>query len=134
MEKHPFSGFPIVISSEFNSIALGYITRANLARAIDLALLNGSSDRTRCNFASENVRVDAEFIAWKRSDRVVDMTGYTDPYPIMVDPSLPLDLLLDMFKALGLRVAIVSDAVTKELLGLVKKKDLAKVCTSIDVY
>jgi chloride channel 3/4/5 len=123
LTRYSFSGFPVVLSLENRSKVIGYISRADLATAVDKAFAQSMHPRISVVLSSQ----DQPF---NLPDNFVDISSYVDKYPVTVAPDTPLDIVLDIFKGLGLRCAIVvKDEV---VIGIVKKKDLAEyISTSV---
>eukprot|EP00475_Leptophrys_vorax_P012573 TRINITY_DN19000_c0_g1_i1.p1 TRINITY_DN19000_c0_g1~~TRINITY_DN19000_c0_g1_i1.p1 ORF type:complete len:847 (-),score=154.28 TRINITY_DN19000_c0_g1_i1:20-2560(-) len=121
--RYSFSGFPVVLSLQNTSKVVGYISRADLQTAVDLSLGKGMHPTISVVLYNQ----DHPF---NLPENFVDISSYVDRFPIVVSPDTPLDLLLDIFKGLGLRCAIVvKDEV---VIGIVKKKDLAEfISTSV---
>lgn len=108
-------GFPVVNSVQ-DMMLIGYAGRAELRYALDEArrqpLINGS---TPCYFNSD-------LLPLFDSTPFVDLRPWVDQTPITLSPKFPMDMVMEVFKKLGVRyVLITKDGV---LQGLLTKKDL----------
>lgn len=111
---------------ESSNELVGYISRADLHMAIEQAFLssNEASSWDVCSFRAAIVQ--RSYSREVRQEMIIDMSHYVDSNPIVVSPDTPLDILLDMFRALGLRMVIVCDSASNRVLGIIKKKDISK--------
>lgn len=116
LERHAFSGFPVLSSLNMGyTEVLGYVIRAELFKMLYLAIEEGYPLNSRCVFL-QNYSISP----LRRP--VLDFSTCLNTNPVIVEPEMPLDILLDMFKGLGLRQVMVGRK--GKLLGIVKKKDL----------
>ena len=110
-----FSGFPIV-KSDIDMILLGYISADELKYAVQKAKM----DRRHC---------DAELICCFISDNpgreYINFSPYTDKCPLVVSEKISSEVVIEMFRKLGLRYLIVADQGI--LKGLITKKDILRV-------
>jgi predicted transcriptional regulator len=96
---------------------LGYITRADLYTAIESAVDKGMH-KSAPAFLADSLQIQ------NPPPGYADISSYVDEFPILIIPETPLDILLDIFKGIGLRCAMVINS-NDELVGIIKKKDLA---------
>jgi CBS domain-containing protein len=123
LDRHTFAGFPVVLSKDKRRV-IGYITRADLYTALELAVDQGMHKGTLV-FLANSLKLSSTPVAF------VDISSYVDLYPTVVSPDTPLDILLDIFKGIGLRCAMVANE-DDMLIGLIKKKDIAEfISTSV---
>ncbi|CAG8712094.1 uncharacterized protein OCT59_010038 [Rhizophagus irregularis] len=99
------AGFPIVD----NKILVGYIASTELEHALSLA--HGSDNLTRCYFKDENV-----------IDKSANFTAYVNQAPLTISKNASLEIVLELFKKLGLRYVIVVDR--GQYVGVINKKRL----------
>ncbi|CAG8546478.1 15064_t:CDS:10 [Funneliformis mosseae] len=105
MSGYSDAGFPIVD----DSILVGYIASTELEHAINS--LHSSDDTIRCCF--KEPPFDSES---------VNFTVYTDQAPLTVSQNASLEVVLEMFKKLGLRYIIVVNC--GQYVGVIHKKRL----------
>lgn len=124
LKEHRYRGFP-VISSLRDMILLGYISRTELAFALDSAsstFPRAVPGTTECFFQHQPL-----------ADPTVtlDLRPWMDQTPITLRHSTSFQLTKDMFEKLGLRYVIFTDR--GALAGLLTKKDLWYVMNEGDV-
>nr|KAJ3422547.1 glycerol ethanol, ferric requiring protein [Polyrhizophydium stewartii] len=146
LDSHDFQGFPIITSNEDTSI-VGYVTRDKARRyqslRSDMIVYFDEPDFWSSSRADAQPRADrsldapaqprrsaafgaggtdslnlAHFVDQGKADKV----AFCDKTPLGVDPTVPIELVMDLFKKLGPRVIIIKEA--GMLRGLVTKKDL----------
>mmetsp|Transcript_17417 Transcript_17417/g.26966 ORF Transcript_17417/g.26966 Transcript_17417/m.26966 type:complete len:339 (-) Transcript_17417:50-1066(-) len=100
-------GFPVV-TDPADMIVVGYITRRVLQRTMDMMDESSSDGRSLLDDSPDVSELDLR--PW------FDMT------PVQVDELTPMDRVLDMFFALGLRYMLVTRL--GRLVGIITKKDL----------
>ncbi|OMJ16520.1 H(+)/Cl(-) exchange transporter 5 [Smittium culicis] len=73
-----------------------------------------------------------EFFDYDDNESVyVDLRPYMDHSPITVFPDSPIDLVIDIFRQLGIRYVLV--AKNRVLYGIITKKDVLKCANEMDV-
>ncbi|RIA80878.1 chloride channel [Glomus cerebriforme] len=102
------AGFPIVD----NTILVGYIASTELEHA--LSLVHSSDNSTRCYFK--------ELIFENVIDKSTNFTAYVNQAPLTVSKNASLEVVLELFKKLGLRYVIVVDR--GQYIGVIHKKRL----------
>ncbi|KAI5303805.1 glycerol ethanol, ferric requiring protein [Ascosphaera pollenicola] len=136
-EKTPqYQGWPVVLDKR-SRLLVGWIGRMELSYAVDKALSDVAVEGTsHCRFISHREVLDRgvtydsvdddAIIATATPDasELVDFSAYVDRAPISVQPALPLETAVEMFKKLGPRVILVEHQ--GRLLGLLTVKDLLK--------
>jgi chloride channel 3/4/5 len=129
VQRNLYSGFPILASdgdaahdqadshsSGLDRLLLGYISRFDLETALRSAEAKGMADSTPCVFRKRDA------LAMPAHIEFIDLKSHLDVAPIHVQPTMPLNVLFSMFKALGLRYVLV---VSKgHLRGVITKKDV----------
>lgn len=153
INDNQFQGFPIVEDSA-SKILVGYIGRTELRYAIDKARrVQRLSPNAKCIFTQEAAAAAAAATAPSSSStrtrnrrsthtpshdvpqtfdeledttgsKTVDFTPYVDHTPISVQPRLPLETAMELFKKMGPRVILVEQR--GRLMGLVTVKDCLK--------
>jgi len=106
----------VVEDANFNKKLVGFISRADLTRAVKISYADGFEPSTPCSFYGSPANVDDE--------EYLKLQSYMDLHPIKVDPEVPLDVLLDIFKGLGSGYVMVCKSGI--LVGIVKKKDMTE--------
>ncbi|KNC78860.1 hypothetical protein SARC_08723 [Sphaeroforma arctica JP610] len=121
LEKTSFAGFPLIQSNE-RRVVMGYIARRELRRALDLAQSKGIDSHMRVMFkATPGVPTTHSF---------VDFRSCLDTGPIQVAGSTPMEIVVDMFRKIGIRYTLVT--IEGNLAGIMTKKDLLKHMESVD--
>ncbi|KAK0844448.1 chloride channel [Friedmanniomyces endolithicus] len=112
LQEHRFRGFP-VIDAHRESLLLGYISRTELAFALNAAESSPLTATTQCFFQhSEGADPST----------TLDLRPWMDQTPITLSARSSLQLTKDMFEKLGLRNVLFTDK--GMLAGLLTKKDL----------
>lgn len=138
---HSFRGFPIVESRE-SRVLVGYIGHRELSWAVQQARGDLQvTDDAKCFFSTTDAQVPPSASSEAQSEthemipmspyqqaspgaRGIDFAQYIDAAPLSINPKLPLETCLDIFKTLGPRVVL---AVYKgRLVGLITIKDVLK--------
>ncbi|KPI35474.1 putative chloride channel protein [Cyphellophora attinorum] len=131
LDSTKYSGYPIVEDLQSN-ILVGYIGRTELEFAMERAKKAGMlAPETSCLFVPEEhiepvtpmvtepaVNFDSMGMA------TVDLSAFVDHTPISVNPRLPLETAMELFKKMGPRVILVEQYGKFE--GLVTVKDCLK--------
>ncbi|KAK3634054.1 chloride channel [Elasticomyces elasticus] len=112
LKEHRFRGFP-VINEEREAILLGYISRTELAFALNSGDSQPLADTTECVFRHDP-HIDP--------GEVLDLRPWMDQTPITLSSRCGFQLTKDMFERLGLRYVVFTDKGV--LAGLMTKKDL----------
>ncbi|KAH9826938.1 H(+)/Cl(-) exchange transporter 3 [Teratosphaeria destructans] len=124
LKEHRFRGFP-VISSLAEPVLLGYISRTELAFALDTATdTTGRAlpETTECYFLHAPL---------SDPSITLDLRPWMDQTPITLSARSSFQLTKDMFEKLGLRYVVFVDR--GSLAGLLTKKDLWYVLNEGDV-
>lgn len=115
LREHKYRGFPVVASFATPTL-LGYVSRTELAYALELATSEtgrGLDDTAECFFAFQ---ADADPSA------SLDLRPWMDQTPITLNAGSGFQLVVNMFQRLGLRYLVfVERGVCK---GLLTKKDV----------
>ncbi|KAI9206915.1 putative voltage-gated chloride channel [Polychytrium aggregatum] len=132
-----YKGFPVVKSAEDDSL-IGYISRSDLKYALEKA-------KTRAGIGSQapvffddvevignlflprGIRVRSTGASSSRmssgeSAQSLDLTTYVDRTPLSVQPEVPAETVMDLFKKVGPRYILVKR--NGRLRGIITKKDL----------
>ncbi|KAI9861797.1 MAG: hypothetical protein M1813_005146 [Trichoglossum hirsutum] len=114
LTTQPYRGFP-VISDTREAILLGYISRTELAFALNSALSppRSSSPATETHFTHQPLA---------DPHSILDLRPWMDQTPITLSAKSSLQLTVNMFQRLGLRYVLFSDMGV--LQGLLTKKDV----------
>lgn len=121
LDKYTFAGFPVVLSSQSCSKVIGYITRADLQTAIELAFEQQMNPFTAVVLSESDQPENLP-------ESFIEIASYVDKFPMIISPETPLDILLDIFKGLGLRCSMVVK--DERVVGIIKKKDIAEYISS----
>lgn len=135
--KHAYRGFPVVESHRGKTL-LGYIGHRELSWAVVQARKDPAfDDTTKCYFStvesqdslgntaqSSPIMSRSPMPGSSRHSRSIDFAHYIDPAPLAVNPRLPLETAMDIFKTMGPRVILVEHK--GRLVGLITIKDVLK--------
>uniref|UniRef100_A0A0C3SUS8 CBS domain-containing protein n=1 Tax=Guillardia theta (strain CCMP2712) TaxID=905079 RepID=A0A0C3SUS8_GUITC len=92
---------------------VGFISRDSLTQVMRKCRNHPRlTGKTKCFFSS---KVDCD-------DPYVDLSPWLDQSPIQIVETTPLDRVIEMFRALGLRYLLVTH--NGQLVGILKKKDI----------
>ncbi|CAG8544340.1 4591_t:CDS:10 [Diversispora eburnea] len=118
-----FQGFPVVTDKKSMTL-LGYIGRTELKFAIDKAKrVRGVSSAAHCFFNPDDNSFSDDSNE-ESSSSFIDFAPFIDQTPITVNPRLPLETVMDLFKKMGPRVILIEH--TGKLVGLITVKDVLK--------
>eukprot|EP01136_Pigoraptor_vietnamica_P006624 Opistho-1_new@39761 len=116
LEQVDFNGFPVVTSPE-EIVVVGFVGRRELRLALERARANlDVSGSTECTFAEARES--------EGGPPVVHLGHCLDPSPIQITEDSPMSFVVDLFRRLGLRYALVTGE--GKLTGLLTKKDVLK--------
>ncbi|GAB7361615.1 hypothetical protein MBLNU230_g1667t1 [Neophaeotheca triangularis] len=127
-----YQGFPVVEDTTTNTL-LGYIGRTELQYALNRARREQPiSPTAHCLFSPQEgprppTTPSATAVPVSFDDlsaTTVDFSKFVDPTPLAVNPNLPLETVMELFKKLGPRVILVEHQ--GRLTGLVTVKDCLK--------
>eukprot|EP00667_Euglena_gracilis_P003164 EG_transcript_3172 len=125
LNRYEFSGFPVVNDIE-HLLIIGYITRKNLQLALRKGLrdpsLGPQSEVVFSDTSKRRASVGAISPNPEDTVKVMDISDYVDPAPIQADVNTSIQRVLHLFKSLGLRCCMVSQA--GKLQGIITRKDL----------
>ncbi|CAJ0915523.1 637_t:CDS:10 [Entrophospora sp. SA101] len=107
------TGFPIID----NNMLVGYIASTELEHALN-DLPPKYDATTRCYFK------EPEFSVIQNPDKSVDFTVYMDQAPLTVSKNSSLEVILELFKKLGLRYVCVTE--NGQYVGVIHKKWLLR--------
>lgn len=113
LKENIFKGFPI---TRPNNEIVGYVNRAELRHSVFDA-------RVRC-FPDESLCVFEYIKSGSKEVNILNLSHWIDHTPVMIPPSFPVVLTIELFKKLGLRYVLV--AKDGLLLGLITKKDILR--------
>lgn len=139
LSENTFRGFPIVEkTSSDGDILIGYIGHRELSWAVQLARQQHAvTDATKCYFSTPAIDADLSAVSSSGQSssaqtdsgashvRSLDFAQYIESSPLSVNPRIPLETCLDIFKSLGPRVILVA-AYGGRLVGLLTIKDVLK--------
>jgi len=128
LRSSPLKGWPVVVSQDRPHL-VGYLCRRSLKEAWAQRGLRKCAADTSCTFAPELA------LSSSRRDRgrerrhgreseqqLIDLSPWMDKMPMQLVASTSMVRCIDVFRALGLRYALITR--NGELVGLIKKKDL----------
>ncbi|KAJ3156574.1 hypothetical protein HDU89_004356 [Geranomyces variabilis] len=132
-------GYPVV--DERGTMGLiGYAGRAELRYALDQARSSGVLPTTPCSFADTVIHEaspaqhtsplafsfdDEEDINdGSASTQLLDLAAWTDHTPMTIGPRFPMEMVVELFKKMGLRYVIVCHE--GGVAGILTKKDLLR--------
>ncbi|KXS18389.1 hypothetical protein M427DRAFT_109590 [Gonapodya prolifera JEL478] len=147
--RFDLKGYPVVDSTAASGpLLVGWIGRAELRQALEPARKSGRVHLgTKCTFKpsvngggrpsrhrvddSEDANGDRTYLRRdsSESDEVLNLSSWMDVAPFTVSPRMSMDLVLELFKKMGLTNVIVAKAGI--LKGLLSKKDLLKHLSSV---
>jgi len=113
LKQSDYKGFPVVESRE-SMLLVGYCGHAELAFALQQARTRQDiEDTSSCIFADTEERRD-----------VVDLRPWTDLTPFACGPRFPMELVIELFRKMGLKYILVTQ--DGRLQGMLTKKDLLR--------
>ncbi|KAK0535190.1 glycerol ethanol, ferric requiring protein [Tilletia horrida] len=99
--------------------------RGNFAAAAGLGLSRRQDEEEEADLLDRATGADAEGgVDGEGEDDVLELGGWVDQFTLTVHPSMPLEVVMDLFKKMGPRVIQVS--AYGQLVGLVTVKDVLK--------
>ncbi|KAE8216201.1 hypothetical protein CF327_g645 [Tilletia walkeri] len=99
--------------------------RGNFAAAAGLGLPRGGQDEEEADLLDRDGSADPHGgVDGEGNDDVLELGGWVDQFTLTVHPSMPLEVVMDLFKKMGPRVIQVS--AYGQLVGLVTVKDVLK--------
>ncbi|KAI9202265.1 chloride channel [Polychytrium aggregatum] len=116
LQSTDFKGYPIVNSKQ-ELVLVGFVGRAELRFALDRARNKpGVTNDTICCFSE----------SWPYTDcpEFLDMRPWIDQTPMSVPPQFPIELVVELFKKMGLRYLVVTKH--GRLHGFLTKKDVIR--------
>ncbi|XP_063930538.1 H(+)/Cl(-) exchange transporter 3-like isoform X2 [Zophobas morio] len=119
LKESPYKGFPLIDNLESRG-SLGFVNRIDLTTAIEKI-----SESTE---VSEATSVCFTLKDWKTYNLCINL-AHINTIPIQVSEEMPLDMIVDLFRKLGVRYLLV--VTHGELIGLITKKDLLKHLASV---
>jgi len=122
LERFDYSGFPVVHDAESLS-TIGYITRKNLQLALRKGMREHPLGPTTEVVFGDSARGAADLSRHvDDTEMVMDVSDYMDHAPIQADVNTSIQRVLHLFKSLGMRCCMVTQA--GKLRGLITRKDL----------
>ncbi|KAJ1560518.1 hypothetical protein HK096_008346 [Nowakowskiella sp. JEL0078] len=116
LRNSKFKGYPVVNSKE-DMLLVGYAGRAELLYAlVEARRRSDITGSTPCTFSEDISNYD--------NTALVDLRPWIDQTPTNITPRHPLNLVVELFKKLGLRYVLVTSS--GSLHGLITKKDLLR--------
>ncbi|KAI8928769.1 chloride channel [Entophlyctis helioformis] len=109
-------GFPVVLPHRLQTI--GYIGREELKFAIESAKQQANTSGTTLAILTDDPALDLDVSS------AVDFRPWIDQTPFMVHPRFQVDMLVELFKKMGLRYSLVTR--NGQLLGIITKKDILR--------
>ncbi|CAB4375194.1 unnamed protein product [Rhizophagus irregularis] len=111
-----YKGFPVVHNAK-DMLLTGYISRSELRYAIDKAKKKpGILLSSPCYFSGNLPILDDSIF--------IDFKPWMDQTPITVSHKFPMEMVIELFKKMGLRYTLVTKK--GQLLGLITKKDVLR--------
>lgn len=111
-----YKGFPVVTSTADMTL-VGFINRSEMKYAVSQARQHRPGS-AMCFFTSSVP------VSESGEENVVDLRPWTDQTPITVTDIYQMDLVIDLFRKMGLRYVIVTNR--GKLSGLITKKDVLR--------
>ncbi|KAK6097494.1 hypothetical protein MT418_003109 [Batrachochytrium dendrobatidis] len=108
-------GFPVVKPQ--GSLTIGYIGRAELQFAIEKA-------KAESDVVGNSLGIFTDMLALDDSLPAIDFRQWVDYTPVKIHPKFPIDMLVELFKKMGLRYVLVTR--NGQLLGIITKKDILR--------
>ncbi|KAK9399002.1 Chloride channel protein [Crotalus adamanteus] len=114
-----YNGFPVIMSKESQRL-VGFALRRDLTIAIESARKKqeGIVGSSRVCFAQHTLSLSAE------SPRPLKLRSILDMSPFTVTDHTPMEIVVDIFRKLGLRQCLVTH--NGRLLGIITKKDILR--------
>ncbi|NP_001083736.1 chloride channel, voltage-sensitive 3 S homeolog [Xenopus laevis] len=114
-----YNGFPVIMSKESQRL-VGFALRRDLTLAIENARKkqDGIVGSSRVCFAQHTPSLPAE------SPRTLKLRSILDMSPFTVTDQTPMEIVVDIFRKLGLRQCLVTH--NGRLLGIITKKDILR--------
>ncbi|OCT96948.1 hypothetical protein XELAEV_18009167mg [Xenopus laevis] len=114
-----YNGFPVIMSKESQRL-VGFALRRDLTLAIENARKKqeGIVGSSRVCFAQHTPSLPAE------SPRTLKLRSILDMSPFTVTDQTPMEIVVDIFRKLGLRQCLVTH--NGRLLGIITKKDILR--------
>ncbi|KAI3650834.1 hypothetical protein MP228_004315 [Amoeboaphelidium protococcarum] len=148
LELHNHQGFP-VLSDAVNRYVRGFIRRQDIVdtlRSFESDTDDGSSLDLElvCRFGSDHSPSDDDNVAAILNDHVFDLSSLVDRNPIKITPTYSMDVVVEMFRKMGLRYVLVAfhggvlcepantasneqqKPVVGSLVGILTKKDILR--------
>jgi chloride channel 3/4/5 len=117
VNSNQYTGYPVVTS---RGLLVGYIPRSELAKGIRVS--KQSKDvvpNTPCYFSAPPSDIEAVY---------VDFRLWKDSTPTQITPLTPLNIVVDLFKKMGMRYVLISEQ--GRLKGIITKKDMLRHITA----
>ncbi|CAG8463355.1 9168_t:CDS:10 [Acaulospora morrowiae] len=120
------AGFPIIDGS----LLVGYIASTELEHALRHA--DSYAESTRCRFKeTKEIEIEISVDNGNNASKEIDFTVYMDQAPLTVSQNSSLEVVLELFKKLGLRYVCVVDC--GQYVGVIHKKRLLAHLREMDV-
>ncbi|KAI8909258.1 chloride channel [Powellomyces hirtus] len=127
LQTTSFKGYPVVDSQETMGL-IGYAGSAELRYALDQARRSGLPPTTPCTFSDTSVSalgLPGSFsLEEEQNPNYLDLGPWTDHTPMTISPRFPMEMVLELFKKMGLRYVIVYQDGRAN--GIITKKDLLR--------
>ncbi|RHZ61178.1 hypothetical protein Glove_349g121 [Diversispora epigaea] len=112
LNETDYKGFPVVHDSR-NMLLIGFISRSELRFAMEKVKTKpGISNLAPCYFSSNIPILDSTIF--------VDFRPWMDQTPITISHKFPMEMVIEIFRKMGLRYCLVTK--NGQLLGLITKK------------
>ncbi|CAG8565857.1 9338_t:CDS:10 [Diversispora eburnea] len=116
LNETEYKGFPVVHNSR-NMLLIGYISRSELRYAMEkVKRKQGISSSAPCYFSSNIPILDSTIF--------VDFRPWMDQTPITISHKFPMEMVIEIFRKMGLRYVLVTK--NGQLLGLITKKSVLR--------
>ncbi|XP_065669027.1 H(+)/Cl(-) exchange transporter 5 isoform X2 [Hydra vulgaris] len=120
LEENKYNGFPVVVSKE-TQILSGFVTRRDLKVALQYGKMRCENfDSTTQVYFTKHPPVDG----LNEHQSTLSFRHILDASPFTVTDSTPMEIIIDMFRKLGLRQVLVTHG--GKLLGIITKKDVLR--------
>jgi chloride channel 3/4/5 len=116
LNSSSYQGFPVVSSLQEMRL-IGYTGKAELLYALEKARSKNETSASTPVYFSEELPIASP-------STFVDLRPWMESTPFTVTPKFPLIMVVELFKKMGLRYALVTKR--GKLIGLITKKDLLR--------
>ncbi|KAJ3024116.1 hypothetical protein HKX48_006472 [Thoreauomyces humboldtii] len=117
LQSATYKGYPVVQDTQ-SMLLIGYAGRAEMRYALDVA-----PDRPNRSLADTELDNAVDELLDDETP-FLDLSTWTDHTPMAISPHFPMEMVMELFKKMGLRYVIVS--AEGKATGIITKKDLLR--------